>query len=234
MRSPHLLTNRSVPVTRRALLKSLGMGTGGMLLSGSTVSTVEARSARGIPYDVHGFDERRYGEETLIAQALEFLSYRLTSIDVLRYAYNLSGANYYFAGGIWEASRLDYQSQWDRAGLLWFQITSLAPRVPFVPIDITGYNRDSEEWGQGEIGTVTVVWNGPNWPQPRGRFRVRLNRYHLATPGSGSNLNAWAGTIAHEMLHNLGHLHDVGDYGISTQINAYAYAVSSIVPHWGD
>jgi hypothetical protein len=35
----------------------------------------------------------------------------------------------------------------------------------------------------------------------------------------------WACVVAHEMLHNLGHAHDVGDYGDNRQINCFHRAV---------
>lgn len=40
-----------------------------------------------------------------------------------------------------------------------------------------------------------------------GDFSIALNSWYLGGGEPYSDPNYWAGTIAHEMLHNLGHLH---------------------------
>ena len=60
-------------------------------------------------------------------------------------------------------------------------------------------------------------------------FEIYLNQHFLQKTGIYKNENYWAGTIAHEMLHNLGHQHpNASDSKYNQfQINVLANAVRS-------
>lgn len=61
--------------------------------------------------------------------------------------------------------------------------------------------------------TVRIYWDGDSWRSTGdSKFVMTLNNYFVAGPGVYSSAEGWAGTIAHEMLHNLGHRHpDIDD-----------------------
>lgn len=59
--------------------------------------------------------------------------------------------------------------------------------------------------GRAQLNKVTVFWDGREWKQ-KGSFHIIINDYYVAR-GEFSDPDDWAGTIAHEMLHNLGHTH---------------------------
>lgn len=69
-------------------------------------------------------------------------------------------------------------------------------------------NGDISWLGRARIGTVAVYWDGKveEWKQ-KGSFDITINDYFVARGQRYSDPNDWAGTIAHEMLHNLGHNH---------------------------
>jgi hypothetical protein len=62
--------------------------------------------------------------------------------------------------------------------------------------------------GRAPYNTVQIYWDNKTkeWHQ-KGSFKITLNNYFVAAGGRYSEANDWAGTIAHEMLHNLGHSH---------------------------
>ena len=62
--------------------------------------------------------------------------------------------------------------------------------------------------GRAPYDTVQIYWDGEaeEWRQ-KGSFKITLNNYFVAAGGRYSEASDWAGTIAHEMLHNLGHRH---------------------------
>jgi len=176
-----------------------------------------------INYWTNGFDER-YGENSVIARAMNLLHDRFRSLEVLKKAYEYSRGSYHIKGGYWEECRMNRQSHFGYADLLWHQITTLARSVPFPDVEINAYHREDDSWGRADVGRVKVYWAGYgiDWS---GKFKVELNRYHLGSAGAGSNPEMWASTIAHEMLHNLGHDHPPCDNGMGLQINAFSRAV---------
>lgn len=78
-----------------------------------------------------------------------------------------------------------------------------------------------EQTHEGETGwvasapynTVKIYWEGQGWRATSdSKFVITLNTYYVAGPGVWSKADYWAGTIAHEMMHNLGHRHpDISD-----------------------
>ncbi len=176
-----------------------------------------------IQYWVNGFDER-YGEISLIQRAMSIVHEEFRSMQVLDNAYRLSGNAYYIKGGYWEQCGMNRQRWFGYNGLLSYQIRVLAGAVPFPNVIIDAFNSQAAVMGDAEAGIVKVFYSsGYSW---RGQFKLRLNRRLLATGGVYSDPANWAGVIAHEMLHNLGHLHADGDYSLGVQINAFAAAVA--------
>ncbi len=79
--------------------------------------------------------------------------------------------------------------------------------------------------GYAYYNKVKIFWDSQknNWER-EGDFQLYLNRYYLNADGIYKNENYWAGTIVHEMLHNLGHQHpDISDAKYNQfQINVLA------------
>lgn len=74
------------------------------------------------------------------------------------------------------------------------------------------YERNSV-MARAPVGIVQTYFSG-SVPVVRGTFRIKLNHYNLgsASHARGKDVNYWAGVIAHELLHNLGHTHPHGKY----------------------
>jgi hypothetical protein len=82
---------------------------------------------------------------------------------------------------------------------------------PFPDIYIRrGYEADGGWVAKAPYDTVRIFWDRENteWRlSDDSKFVITLNNYYVAAHGIYSDPNYWAGTIAHEMLHNLGHRH---------------------------
>lgn len=61
--------------------------------------------------------------------------------------------------------------------------------------------------GHAPYNTVSVMMTSGSVRQT-GEFTLTLNTYYFGKSDYYSNADEWAATIAHEMLHNLGHRHD--------------------------
>lgn len=176
-------------------------------------------------YRLHGFNETTYGEETLIAKAMQLLQYRFFSKLILHNAYQHSGTNFNIQGGYWDACKLWKQAYMGKSDLLQYQIKCLTSLRSFPDFNIHSFYKDSDVLGQAEVARVKIIFDTPNYFFVNGSFNIELNRYHLGQSGEDSNPNRWAAVIAHEMLHNLGHLHGDGDFSEQLQIIAFERAV---------
>jgi hypothetical protein len=106
----------------------------------------------------------------------------------------------------------------------------LALNTTGVPlINFTAYNEQSNYWANAEVGTVLTEFGvdkgGRTTVAVKGEYKINVNTFWLGGGGIRSDANVWAGVIAHEMLHSLGHTHDKDEYGDHLQINAFQQAV---------
>jgi hypothetical protein len=169
-----------------------------------------------INYQLEGFDEERFGEETLLASAMNILAARFQDRRIWQAVYD-AGARYYISGQVMEQSNL-IDTRQNRRNLLWHQLywlsQSNAPddtEPSFPRVVLRAFHESSRVLAKAPLDEVVVRSVGRNIRQS-GSFRLLINRYKLASGGSGSDPEEWAGTIAHEMLHNLGHTHsEAGD-----------------------
>lgn len=77
----------------------------------------------------------------------------------------------------------------------------------FIEYESEGPRSGYRGWlGRAPLDRVTIYWDGKEWKQ-KGSFYITINDYFVARGKRFSDPNEWAGTIAHEMLHNLGHNH---------------------------
>jgi hypothetical protein len=91
--------------------------------------------------------------------------------------------------------------------------------------------RGENGWvGYAYYNRVSIYWDDSTrrWEQS-GSFSIYLNKYYLDKQGIYKDVNYWAGTIGHEMLHNLGHQHpDASSAKYQEyQINVLANAIRS-------
>ena len=183
------------------------------------------RSAWPSAYITHNIHDGFTAEETnVITNALQVVVNRLFTPRVRDCMYRITGDyGYHLAAGIYTRSNLAEDNDYDGyKDILRFQLDCLeqkSVRQTFPTIHIWPWHEQSQTIAKGTLDCVTITSKGTKFTTS-GEFNVWLNRYHLAAPTStGSDADFWAGTIVHEMLHNLGHSHD--DYSDSWQINVF-------------
>lgn len=175
------------------------------------------------------------GDVTMLKKAVNLAVVRFQEERIRQNAY--SQARYALVTGhAYRNSHLlaSNENSWN---LMWRQLYYLSlPNGPgdtgpaFPDITITGVyappSMGSRGWlGRATYDTVSVYMSGRNVRQ-NGRFVIQLNTYFFNKSAYYANPDEWAATIAHEMLHNLGHRHDDArvDYE-SLQIVAFDRAV---------
>lgn len=157
---------------------------------------------------------------------------RLTNSAVLSNYTRLHRGSWNFGtSGAWQRSNNETNPVpgWRMKGnLLEYQIKGLSTWEGNIPISIAGVNAENEEWwGRANLGTIDVVSRGNGNYSVQGEFRFQLNTWKFNSPGpaNAQNPETWGAVIAHEMLHNLGHHHDKGQYGNNYPINLYENCV---------
>lgn len=186
-----------------------------------------------IHFWMDGFNEEAFGEETMIKRAMNLVHDRFRDLDVLRNVYRIApNAGYNLGDGVWADSGLDDHPTATYKDLLWHRITILRspndegdaePEFPNVHIE--AFHEESSVQARARVGLVKVEYVGNGIFRQSGEFRISLNRYNL---GSGNRFDTpveWAAAISHEMLHNLGHRHEPGDYTDHWQINIFHKSV---------
>lgn len=105
-------------------------------------------------------------------------------------------------------------------------LRKLADTGKFPSLVVKAYTRDDFSYGQGTIDVVKV-YEGFS----RGDFQVELNKFHLP---KNRSIAGWGSVIAHEMAHNLSHVHPDPDevgiekaYDLKYLINAFQSCVNS-------
>jgi len=185
-------------------------------------------------YWTYGFDEERFGEETLVRKAVNIAVNRIQEERIWKNAYEVAALSFVTDEAMANSNLIDNQA--NRWNLLWHQLYYLSqpngdedtePAFPHIHVR-AGYEKNGHWLGRANTNLVTIrKANGR--VQQSGSFDITLNRYYLASGGTYSDPEEWASTIAHEMLHNLGHLHPRGADALSDryQINALNNAVLS-------
>jgi hypothetical protein len=210
-------------MNRRQFLKFSG-ATAVTLANIGTGVVVAANTAR---YSTYGFDEEKFGEETLIHKAVSIAVNRMQQEHIWRNAYDVA-SSYFISGKVMSNSNLR-ESRANKWNLLWHQLYWLSQpndeddtEPPFPNIHIRARHDSDGRWlGKANLNLVTVRQANGRVTQS-GEFDVTLNRYYLASGGLYSDPEEWASTLVHEMLHNLGHLHPRENDALSDayQINA--------------
>ena len=182
---------------------------------------------------MYDFDEERFGEEALIRKAVGIAVNRLQDRRVWQNTYDVA-TRYNTEGDVMENSNLT-NTEKDRWNLLWHQLHWLSQPngdddtdPPFPNIRIHAGHEERDNKGRGWLGrahtNLVTIRSIDRGVRQKGEFDIQINRYYLAGGGHYSDPEEWASTIAHEMLHNLGHLHEGGSSD-AYQINALNNAV---------
>jgi hypothetical protein len=191
-----------------------------------------------IDFELTGDHEwtNEYNRLSIIKQAMWIIDRRFLDIEnVVQNVLDLptSRNGYSFQPGAWDNLRPHYPALQNGDHLLNYQLLTLrkwtlppdARSSPKLYIHSTHSSQNAFAWGP--YNTVTVEGDAKNY-EVSGHFAVYLNFRYLGASGLNSDPWIWAATIAHEMLHNLGHMHpeNVNDPKYERrQINAFTAAL---------
>ncbi|HSK72544.1 MAG TPA: hypothetical protein VK892_12650 [Pyrinomonadaceae bacterium] len=179
-------------------------------------------------------------QKSLIAKAVGLAVTRMQNERLRRKLYE-KNSFHYISNSVMNISNL-IDTDKNRKNLLWHQLYWLSqpngsndtePAFPNVKINMT--NAPNGKWvGRARLDLVKVFWNSKvkEWQQS-GEFNIELNSAFVGRKDIHfvyGETDYWAGTIAHEMLHNLGHTH--GEYSSdknyeSYQINVFDRIIAS-------
>ncbi|CAF1280347.1 unnamed protein product [Adineta ricciae] len=177
-----------------------------------------------INYEIHsGFT---LDEETFIQKALAIIDNRLLDEKILQNMYQICGTSgCLFAPGVWSRSKLAKNKEYSGIhDLLRFQLMCLKLEIEenrFPVIHLYPTYEKSDTQAEGKLGCISCISHGSKF-SIEGAFHIKLNQHNLDTTNEQiGNSIYWAGTIVHEMLHNLGHKHQINDYTDQWQINVF-------------
>lgn len=194
-------------VSRRGFLGAAAGLAGSCLLPSFAEASGYYRAIRYVPDQ--GFNQ---GQLAILGQAVNILAQRM--LDPRMLAYTRPRYRYYQIHA--PGRRFNNATEFEG----WFHhIQMQTLRVcGFPQLNLYGRSDPRGGWtGRAQIGTVTAeyasVSGGPARHFTRGTFAVTLNTALLGGNTSwGRDPAYWAGTICHEMLHNLGHDHPPNVY----------------------
>jgi hypothetical protein len=173
----------------------------------TAVTPTQVRAKNTIRFWMHGFEEARFGEETLLKKAMNIVAGRMQTKRVWQNVYDLRPSRYYITGDVMDNSNLRDTAE-NRRNLLWHQLYWLSQPPAFPNVHLRAFHEKSKVLGRARTDLVIIKSVGCGKIRQSGKFDVQINRYMLASGGVYDDPEEWASTIAHEMLHNLGHLHE--------------------------
>lgn len=215
-------------ITRRNFIKRASTSATAAALvavaGGLSALPVDAAST-GLSYRLYGNGWNDYGRRRIVDRAV-YLAGLLSHDSVIGNTYQLGGKEYNLTRWAWNNANLaSYYRNPGYKDLLNIQLNRIDGFRPVV--NISPYYRRDNSWGEAPLNKVVIKILSDGRARLSGEFSIKLNFYHLGARGDGSSSAVWAGVIAHEMLHNLGHMHGKGDYRNSIQINALQQAVTN-------
>lgn len=195
------------PSRRGFLQNSLAtIAAGGLLFSGAPRAYAETH----VPFEVelHGNGWDSYRRKEIIGQSLWLINHRFLDTGIIANGLFVDGTNYNMTGDLWNLTNLgSYKSFLGYADIILYQLAALrnAAKRPKLHIELA-HKPDSQAVGWANTNLVQVKFTRETHTIV-GNFHIYLNTHFLGGSGHFSDPYYWAGTIAHEMLHNLGHLH---------------------------
>ena len=178
-----------------------------------------------IHFDDEAVPDNKYDERGIIRRAMNIVHSRFRNMLVAANVFSVLRGGAFVSGESLRAMGYD-ESDNSKNLLLWNQLVNLRmaekdgkPYFPRVVFKVD--HAESKYWAHAPLDRVTA--RSPD--SVTGEFVTTLNRYHLGAKGDGSDPAAWAAVIGHEMLHNLGHKHEVDKYDDQRQINVFQRAL---------
>ena len=201
----------------RLRIRIMLFGTMGLLLFGLvTLGSSPVYAANSVNCEI----DNRFGatERRILEEACQLAVKRMQS-PALRDKVNQQSSFSYLSDSVMSRSHAT-DSRDSRWNLLRRQLLTLSlpngpndsgPSFPDVYVLYGNEQPTGSElgWlGRAYLDLVTIYWDSTDreWKQ-KGSFVLTINDYFVARGQRYSDPNDWAGTIAHEMLHNLGHMH---------------------------
>jgi hypothetical protein len=250
---------KTMKISRReALRATIASTVAGVTLSSESVARGDDVTQHWVSRRENGFDpihmyvheiKNDYKRVDILGQALLILHTNFRHPAVSYHGYfppHLTGPSAEFVtDAAWEASNLSARgTAWQRKHLLGVQLEVLRlpdsakeaddEGPPFPPIHIKPLYEKNDVWGRAPLDRVVVKYIREGKWKRTGEFEVLVNLHHLGAQGNGSDGRMWASVIAHEMLHNLGHMHGLMEYVDGRQINAFHRAVYCDGKHRGN
>src|SRR5262245_11828833 len=181
---------------------------------------------RPIKYYVHNNFNRT--QLAIIGQAMNHVASRMLDPRMFQWTRGVYGYRYWYfqprAGGIVPRTTPEFEA------VAWTQLQALlAAGFPGVMQIRGAYDAQGDWTGHAAVQTVIAekrLGARGAYAHVEGNFDVTLNTAILGTTrfSTAASPDYWAGAIAHEMLHNLGHQHPVSVYE-GTYIRGYEKAV---------
>jgi hypothetical protein len=203
------------PSRRRFLSASLGVaaGLGSVLMPAAAHADYYQRFQFELTGEHEWTDD--YNRLNIVKQAMWIIDRRFLDIEhVVQNVLCLPSSRnaFSFESSAWDNLQPHYPALQLGDNLLWYQLLTI--RKWMSPPDsrsgptvfIYSAYKDNNAFAWGPYSTVTVEGDSHGY-HVSGHFEVYLNFKSLGGSGLNSDPWTWASTIAHEMLHNLGHRH---------------------------
>lgn len=155
-----------------------------------------------------------YDRLSIVRQAMWVINNRFLDVEnVVQNVLDVTTNGYSFQMESWNELSPHFPEMTLGDHLLWYQLRTLrnwmsppdARSGPTLYIHSAYQEQDIFAWAP--FNTVHVSGDGDTY-RVEGDFEIYLNFYMLGAGGLNSDPWSWASTIAHEMLHNLGHAHE--------------------------
>jgi hypothetical protein len=193
--------------TRRQAIKLMAGGT-----TAAAIGVLFPNTARAewnpIPFYLKGDGWDSYGRRQIISQAMYLINDRFLDPRIATNGYSVDGDAYRVEGYLWNTTNLNsYYTGKGYRDILWYQLGSLRQTRKRPELSIWAqYEPNLNAYGWANYNKVNVKFSKEGFVTD-GDFVIALNTRFLGGGGFYSDPYIWAGTIAHEMLHNLGHGH---------------------------
>ncbi|MEN3334885.1 MAG: hypothetical protein V7641_4250 [Blastocatellia bacterium] len=197
----------SIVMDRRQFVKLCGAS----IVAASSLFPGVAKAKNTAYHKIEGFNEK---QERIIDQAVDIAVSRLQDKQIWEKTYQKAKLPFVSDEAIKLSNLSDTPEE--RKNLLLRQLGCLSKangpnddEPAFPNIYIHAEYIEGGSWvGRAPLDTVTIYWDEEVKEfRQRGKFSVTLNSAYVGRDGIYSSVDYWAGTIAHEMLHNLGHQH---------------------------
>jgi len=201
----------NVAMTRREAIRTALMAG----IAGPATLLFVGKARADSPFDCYtlGYEWDQYNRQPLLRQAMNLVNKRFTDPAIATNAHEQNGNYPFITPELVSATAQDaYPYAPDYSGILWRQLSALrnVQRKPnlYITADYRKHQPTVVAWALYDQVKIRFS-NTRTTSSQAAAFHVVLNTYLLGSTNSPfSDPCFWASVIAHEMLHNLGHMHD--------------------------